>query len=163
MFACSTLCIMGYYGAGVFGLIGCISLSPSLALLTFFNNNNNICLTNDLFVVCMPLQSSACCRLYCRASRGVILMTTFFIVCMPLQSSACCRLYCNASRGVILMTSLFCVCPTVQRLLQTLLQGFSGCHTNDLSVVCMPYSPAPAADFTAGLLRGFRLVWDQTG
>ena len=27
--------------AGVFGLIWCISLSPSLALLTFFNNNNN--------------------------------------------------------------------------------------------------------------------------
>ena len=26
----------------VFGLIGCISLSLSLALLTFFNNNNNI-------------------------------------------------------------------------------------------------------------------------
>ena len=33
---------MGWYcGAGVFGLIGCISLSPSLALLTVFNNNNN--------------------------------------------------------------------------------------------------------------------------
>ena len=35
-----------YYGAGVFGLIGCISLSPSLGLPTFFNNdddnNNNI-------------------------------------------------------------------------------------------------------------------------
>ena len=27
--------------AGVFGLIGCISLSLSLALPTFFNNNNN--------------------------------------------------------------------------------------------------------------------------
>ena len=35
------LSIGWYYGAGVFGLIGCISLSPSLALLTFFNNNNN--------------------------------------------------------------------------------------------------------------------------
>ena len=33
---------MGWYcGAGVFGLIGCISLSLSLALPTFFNNNNN--------------------------------------------------------------------------------------------------------------------------
>ena len=33
---------MGWYcGAGVFGLIGCISLCPSLALLTFFNNNDN--------------------------------------------------------------------------------------------------------------------------
>ena len=31
-----------YCGAGVFGLIGCISLSYSLALLTFFNNNNNL-------------------------------------------------------------------------------------------------------------------------
>ena len=31
-----------YCGAGVFGLIGCISLSLSLALQTFFNNNNNI-------------------------------------------------------------------------------------------------------------------------
>ena len=28
-------------GLGVFGLIGCISLSLSLALPTFFNNNNN--------------------------------------------------------------------------------------------------------------------------
>ena len=33
---------MGWYcGAGVFGLIGCISISLSLALPTFFNNNNN--------------------------------------------------------------------------------------------------------------------------
>ena len=30
-----------YCMAGVFGLIGCISLSFSLALPTFFNNNNN--------------------------------------------------------------------------------------------------------------------------
>ena len=30
-----------YCGAGVFGLIGCISLFLSLALQTFFNNNNN--------------------------------------------------------------------------------------------------------------------------
>ena len=30
-----------YCRAGVFGLIGCISLSPSLALLTFLNDNNN--------------------------------------------------------------------------------------------------------------------------
>ena len=30
-----------YCGAGVFGLIGCISLSLRLALPTFFNNNNN--------------------------------------------------------------------------------------------------------------------------
>ena len=29
-----------YYGAGVFGLIGCRSLSLSLALPTSFNNNN---------------------------------------------------------------------------------------------------------------------------
>ena len=29
-----------YWGAWVFGLIGCISLSLSLALLTSFNNNN---------------------------------------------------------------------------------------------------------------------------
>ena len=36
------LSIGWYCGAGVFGLIGCISLSPSLALLTFFNNNNII-------------------------------------------------------------------------------------------------------------------------
>ena len=35
------LSIGWYCGAGVFGLIGCISLSPSLVLLTFFNNNNN--------------------------------------------------------------------------------------------------------------------------
>ena len=31
-----------YCGAGVFGLIGCISLYLSLALPTSFNNNNNI-------------------------------------------------------------------------------------------------------------------------
>ena len=30
-----------YCGAGVFGLIGCISLSLSIALPTFYNNNNN--------------------------------------------------------------------------------------------------------------------------
>ena len=35
------LSIGGYYGAGVFGLIGCRSLSGSLALPTSFNNNNN--------------------------------------------------------------------------------------------------------------------------
>ena len=35
------LSIGWYCGAGVLGLIGCISLSPSLALLTFNNNNNN--------------------------------------------------------------------------------------------------------------------------
>ena len=34
------LSIGWYCGAGVFGLIGCISLSLSLALPTFFNNNN---------------------------------------------------------------------------------------------------------------------------
>ena len=36
------LSIGWYCGAGVFGLIGCIPLSDSLALPTFFNNNNNI-------------------------------------------------------------------------------------------------------------------------
>ena len=35
------LSIGWYCGAGVFGLIECISLSLSLALPTFFNNNNN--------------------------------------------------------------------------------------------------------------------------
>ena len=35
------LSIGWYCGAGVFGLIGCISFSLSLALPTFFNNNNN--------------------------------------------------------------------------------------------------------------------------
>ena len=34
------LSIGWYWGAGVFGLIGCISLSLSLALPTFFKNNN---------------------------------------------------------------------------------------------------------------------------
>ena len=38
------LSIGWYCGAGVFGQIGCISLSLSLALPTFFNNNNNISL-----------------------------------------------------------------------------------------------------------------------
>ena len=37
------LSIDWYRGAGVFGLIGCISLSLSLALPTFFNNTNNNC------------------------------------------------------------------------------------------------------------------------
>ena len=36
------LSIGWYCGTGVFGLIGCISLSLSLALPNFFNNNNNI-------------------------------------------------------------------------------------------------------------------------
>ena len=35
-----SLSIGWYCGSGVFGLIGCISLSLSLALPTFFNNNN---------------------------------------------------------------------------------------------------------------------------
>ena len=36
------LSVFGWYcGAGVFGCIGCISLSLSLALPTSFNNNNN--------------------------------------------------------------------------------------------------------------------------
>ena len=35
------LSIGWYFGAGFFGLIGCIPLSLSLALPTFFNNNNN--------------------------------------------------------------------------------------------------------------------------
>ena len=35
------LSIGWYCGPGVFGLIGCISLSLSLALPTFFNNNSN--------------------------------------------------------------------------------------------------------------------------
>ena len=30
-----------YYGAEVFGLIGCLALSPNFAFTTFFNNNNN--------------------------------------------------------------------------------------------------------------------------
>ena len=37
------LSIGWYCGARVFGLIGCISLSHSLALPTFFNNNNRKC------------------------------------------------------------------------------------------------------------------------
>ena len=41
------LSIGWYCGAGVSGLIGCISLSPSLALLLFVNNNNNSNLVND--------------------------------------------------------------------------------------------------------------------
>ena len=40
MFGGFFLSIGCYCGAGVSGLIGCISLSPSLALLTFLNNNN---------------------------------------------------------------------------------------------------------------------------
>ena len=35
------LSIDWYCGAGIFGLIGCMSLTLSLALPTFFNNNNN--------------------------------------------------------------------------------------------------------------------------
>ena len=43
LFFPSLLLSIGWYcDAGVFGLIGCISLSLSLALPTFFNNNNNI-------------------------------------------------------------------------------------------------------------------------
>ena len=34
------LSIGWHFGAGVFGLIGCISLSLNLALPTFLNNNN---------------------------------------------------------------------------------------------------------------------------
>ena len=40
-FSSFCLYIGWYWGAGVFRLIGCKLLSPSLALSTFFNNNNN--------------------------------------------------------------------------------------------------------------------------
>ena len=41
-FSLSLLLSIGWYcGAGVFGQIGCTSLSLRLALPTFFNNNNN--------------------------------------------------------------------------------------------------------------------------
>ena len=41
-FSLSLFLSIGWYcGAGVFGLIGCISLSLSLALPTFLSNNNN--------------------------------------------------------------------------------------------------------------------------
>ena len=40
-FPFSSLSIGWHCGAGVFGLIGCIPLSLSLALPTFFTNNNN--------------------------------------------------------------------------------------------------------------------------
>ena len=40
-FSFSLLSTGWYSGAGVFGLIGCTSLSLSLALSTTFNNNNN--------------------------------------------------------------------------------------------------------------------------
>ena len=46
---CFFLSIGWYCGAGVFGLIGCIPLSLSLALPTFFNNNNNN--INQLFIL----------------------------------------------------------------------------------------------------------------
>ena len=39
-------------GMASFGLIGCISLSLSLALPTLFNNNNNNCTTD-----CSPISS----------------------------------------------------------------------------------------------------------
>ena len=38
-------------GARVFGLIGCRSLSPSLALPTFCNNDNNIKLECSKFII----------------------------------------------------------------------------------------------------------------
>ena len=42
LFPCLFFLSIGwYYRAGVFGLIGCLSLSLSLALPTFFNNNSN--------------------------------------------------------------------------------------------------------------------------
>ena len=58
---------MGWYcGAGVFGLTGCISLSLSIALLTFFNNNNmaiktslfrSRCTTFHIHFFCLPVSS----------------------------------------------------------------------------------------------------------
>ena len=52
-YLCGTILVTLYYmvwglaalksraGAGVFGLMGCYLLSPSLAFRTFFNNNND--------------------------------------------------------------------------------------------------------------------------
>ena len=52
------LCILWYCGTGLFGLIGCKSLSPSISLPTFFNNNNNnnlpetsyLVVNNDIYI-----------------------------------------------------------------------------------------------------------------
>ena len=49
------LSIGRYCVAGVFGLIGCISLSLSLALPTFFNNNNN---NKAVDLVCLVFQDA---------------------------------------------------------------------------------------------------------
>ena len=52
-----------YYncGAGVFGPIGCISLSLSLALPTFFNNNNN---NNNSSIALRWLQQFISCSFF---------------------------------------------------------------------------------------------------
>ena len=58
-----------YCGAGVFGQIGCQSLSPRLALPTFThdNNNKNICATSRFYISKHRVTeaSRASQRLYC--------------------------------------------------------------------------------------------------
>ena len=49
-----------YCGARVFGLIGCTSLSLSLALQTFFNNNNNLLIHRDFNTLGMPHLAARC-------------------------------------------------------------------------------------------------------
>ena len=49
------LSIGWYCGAAVFGLIGCISLSLSLALPTSFNNNNNNLLPGQLSLLALNI------------------------------------------------------------------------------------------------------------
>ena len=55
----SLLSFYRYCGAGVCGLIGCIFISPNLALKTFFNNNINNNNDNNLCInLRTPLQST---------------------------------------------------------------------------------------------------------
>ena len=57
------LSIGWYCEAGVFGLIGCISLSLSLALPTSFNNNNNNNSTSRVSFTFFLLTAATCCQM----------------------------------------------------------------------------------------------------
>ena len=76
-------------GAGVFGLIGCTSLSLSLALPTFFNNNNN-----NTYVVWLDMTTPSW------RNEEVI----YYYYVAHLLTSRCALVCCGAPANILLRT-----------------------------------------------------------
>ena len=119
-------CLGWYCGAVVFRLIWCQSLSPSLALPTFFNNNNNNWCNLTLlphFVtsahVCSSNNLGACLMLYtihwkhACINCGIHYSARILVICPPLNLSP--LLKCGAHHTIYLpllnrTVSIVCRC-----------------------------------------------------